>query len=73
MGLKRRADGIPWSYLLCQLIEHACADRCSVSAEDVLLSLFHLPVIFVPGRRQKREAPVTGQLKRSGLEEPPHP
>lgn len=41
------------TYLLCELIQHACADSCSVSAEDVLLSLFYLPVIFVPGSHQE--------------------
>lgn len=39
------------SHLLCQFIQHACADCCSVGAEDVLLSLLYLPVILVPTRQ----------------------
>lgn len=42
------------SYLLSQLVQHASADGCRVRAQDVLLGLFDLPVIFVPARRLKR-------------------
>lgn len=37
------------THLLCQFIQHAWADGGSVGTEDVLLSLLHLPVVFVPG------------------------
>lgn len=43
-------------YLLCQFVEHACADSCRVCTEDVLLSFLNLPVILVPG---------TGNIKRT--------
>lgn len=39
-------------HLLGQFIQHACADCGSVSAEDVLLGLLHLPVVFVPASQQ---------------------
>lgn len=40
------------THLLCKFIQHARADRCRVSSEDVLLSFFYLPVVLVPEQQQ---------------------
>lgn len=49
------------TYLLCKLVQHARADGCRVRTEDVLLGLFDLPVIFVPGSNE--DIPTFGRLR----------
>lgn len=56
----------PATYLLCKLVQHARADGCSVRTEDVLLGLFDLPVIFVPG--SNGDVPAFGRLRNTWAE-----
>lgn len=44
------------THLLCKLVQHARTDGRSVCTEDVLLGLFDLPVIFVPGSNENFKA-----------------